>query len=240
MKSRISKKDLLVYIISLLFTLISIYLLVNGDRKSEREFIMHLTGLILFGGGGLVYFFLKNDFGSKKIIDDRTKIIYESKQKSFFSFFGSLVFVIVGIIMIFYNSYFDGRRMNPQIAFFIGIICVSFFGLILLVSIRRLINVKRKLIEITESTLNIQIGFLKNEIAVIPKNEIVSIREHNVPPNNFVLIFIKDPEKYIRKGFLQNTNYKITGTPININPITTNFSSDEILKFLIKNINIEN
>jgi len=113
-----------------------------------------------------------------------------------------------------------------------------FFGLILLVSIKRLINPARKLIELTESSLNVQIGFLKNEIAVIPKNEIVSIREHNVPPNNFVLIFIKYPEKYIRKGFLQNTNYKVTGTPININPISTNFSGNEILKFLNKNINI--
>lgn len=187
----------------------------------------------------MVYFFLKNNFGSK-VIDDKTKIIYESNQKVFFSFLGSLVFVLMGIIMIIYNSYFDGRRMNPQIALFIGIICLSFFGLILLVSIKRLINVKRKLIEITESTLNIQIGFLKNEIAIIPKNEIVSIREHIIPPNNFVLIFVKNPENYIRKGFLKNTNYKITGTPININPITTNFSSDEILKFLNKNINIEN
>lgn len=240
MRSKINKKDILIYIIFLFFTVTSIYSLLNGDGNSERKFITNLGSLIFFGGGGLVYFFLKNDFGSKKIIDDKTKIIYESKQKAFFSFLGSLVFVIMGIIMIIYNSYFDGRRMNPQIALFIGIICVSFFCLILLVSIKRLINVKRKLIEITESTLNIQIGFLKNEIAVIPKNEIVSIREYNMPPNNFVLVFVKNPDKYIRKGFLKNTNYKITGTPININPISTNFSSDEILKFLNKNINIEN
>ncbi|WP_312194961.1 STM3941 family protein [Epilithonimonas vandammei] len=238
MKSKINKKDILIYIIFLLFTSMSIYSLVNGGGDSERKFIINLGTLIFFGGGGIVYFFLKNNFGSEKLIDDKTKIIYESKQKAFFSFLGSLVFVIMGIIMIIYNSYFVGRRMNPQIAFFIGIICVSFFGLILLVSIKRLINAKRILIEITELTLNIQIGFLKNEIAKIPKNEIVSIKEHIVPPNNFVLIFVKDPEKYIRKGFLKNTNYKITGTPININPITTNFSSNEILKFLNENINI--
>ncbi|MNK57842.1 hypothetical protein D3C87_769080 [compost metagenome] len=236
MKSRISKKDLLVYIISLLFTLISIYLLVNGDGNSEKELIINLNALIFFGGGGLMYFFLKNNFGSKKIISVETKIIYESKIIVFFSFLIFLVFVTTGIIMIVYDSYFD----DPQFVFCMGIICVSLFGLFLFVTFKRLIYSKRKLIEITESTLNIQIGFLKNEIAVIPKNEVIAIKHGQISSNDIIAIYVSQPEKYIKKGFLKNTNNKITGTPININPINTNFSSDEILNFLIKNITIEN
>jgi len=212
----------------------------NEDGDSERKFIINLSTLIFFGGGGIVYFLLKNNFSSEKLIDNKTQIIYESKRKAFFSFFGSLVFVTMGIIMIIYNSYFIGRRMNPQIAFFIGVICVSFFGLILFASFKRLINPKRKLIEITESTLNIQIGFLKNEIAVIPKNEIELIKQNQISSSDFISIYVNQPTKYINKSFLKKTNYKFTGTPININPISTNFSSDEILKFLNKNINIEN
>ncbi len=99
----------------------------NDDGDSERKFIINLSTLIFFGGGGIVYFLLKNNFSSEKLIDNKTQIIYESKRKAFFSFLGSLVFVTMGIIMIIYNSYFIGRRMNPQIAFFIGVICVSFF-----------------------------------------------------------------------------------------------------------------
>lgn len=218
----------------------SIYSLLNGDVNPERKFIINLGTLIFFGGGGIVYFFLKNNFGSGKLIDDKTNIIYESKQKAFFSFFGSLVFVVNGIIMIAFNDYFDGYKMNPSIAIIIGVICIVVFGLLLLVSIKRLINPKRKLIEITETTLNIQIGFLQNEIAVIPKDEVISIKHGQISSNDIVAIYVSHPEKYINNGFLKNTTYKITGTPININPISTNFSSDEILKFLNKNINIEN
>lgn len=240
MRSKTNKKDILIYIIFLLFTSMSIYSLVNGDGDSERKFIINLGTLSFFGGGGITYFFLKNNFGAGKSVDDKSLIIYESKRKVFLYFLGGLVFVTMGIIMIIYNSYFDGRRMNPQIALFIGSICVSFFGLIFLASFIRLINPARKLIEVTQSTLEIQTGFLKNEIIIIPKNEIEFINENKISSNSFICIYVKQPEKYIMKGFLKNMNYKLTGTPININPIISNFSSDEILKFLNKNINIEN
>lgn len=237
--SKINKKEILVYTIFLLFTLISIYSLVNGNVNSERKFIIDISTLIFFGGGGIVYFFLKNNFGSKKLIDEETRIIYESKQKLFLYFLGGLVFVTMGIIMIIYNSYFDGRRMNPQFAVFIGIISVTFFGLIFLASFIRLISPARKLIEITQSTLEIQTGLLKNEVIIIPKEEIECINENKISSNIFISIYVNQPEKYIKKGFLKNMNYKLTGTPININPNISNFSSDEILKFLKKNINIE-
>jgi len=238
MKIKKNKKDILVYIIFLFFSVASIYLLIKND--GEEKFIIGLHNLIFFGGGGIVYFLLKNNFGSEKLIDNKTQIIYESKQKVFFYFLGSLVFVITGIIMIIYNSYFVGRRINPQIAFFIGLICVSFFGLVLYDSFKRLISPKRKLIEITESTLNIQIGYLKDKIAIIPKTEIELIKQNQILSNDFISIYVSQPTKYINKDFLKKTNYKLTGTPININPISTNFSTDEILKFLNNNINIEN
>lgn len=214
----------------------SIFLLVNGDANSERKFIINIATLIFFGGGGIVYFFLKNNFGSKKLIDEETRIIYESKKKLLLYFLGGLVFVTMGIIMIIYNSYFDSRRMNPQFAVFIGIISVTFFGLIFLASFIRLISPARKLIEITQSTLEIQTGLLKNEVIIIPKEEIECINENKISSNIFISIYVNQPEKYIKKGFLKNMNYKLTGTPININPNISNFSSDEILKFLKKNI----
>lgn len=239
MRSKRCKEDILVYIIFLLFTSMSIFLLVNGDANSERKFIINIATLIFFGGGGIVYFFLKNNFGSKKLIEEETRIIYESKQKLLLYFLGGLVFVTMGIIMIIYNSYFDGRRMNPQFAVFIGIISVTFFGLIFLASFIRLISPARKLIEITQSTLEIQTGLLKNEVIIIPKEEIKCINENKISSNIFISIYVNQPEKYIKKGFLKNMNYKLTGTPININPNISNFSSDEILKFLKKNIIIE-
>lgn len=238
MKSKMNKKDIFVNCIFLIFTILFIFILFKADSK--KDFVMSSGGLLFFGGGGIVYFFLKNNFGSGKLIDDKTTIIYESKQKVFFYFLGGLVFVIMGIIMIIYNSYFDSRRMNPQIAFFIGIVSISFFGLIFLASFIRLVSPARKLIEITQSTLEIQTGLLKNEMIIIPKDEIEFINENKISSNSFISIYVNQPEKYIKKGFLKNMNYKLTGTPININPNISNFSSDEVLKFLNKNINIEN
>lgn len=238
MKSKIVWKDVILYIIFILFTLLSISSLINS--KSDEEFMKNIGGLILFGGGGIIYFILKNDFGAKKLIDEKTTLIFESKKKVVLYFLGSLGFVVLGGIFIFYSDQFSGRKMNPQIALLIGIVCVVFFGLIFITSFIRLISPTRRLIEITQSTLEIQTGFIKNEMIIIPKDEIEFINENKISSNNFISIYVNHPEKYIKKGFLKNMNYKLMGTPININPNISNFSSDALLKFLNKNINIEN
>lgn len=227
---KINRKDILLYIGCSIFVVISIYGLMN--KNSEKDFIMNLSALLLFGGCGIIYFFLKNNFNSKRIIDNRTQIIYESKKQSFFYFLGSLVFVIVGGIMIIYKNLFYGWKMNPNIALITGIICVAFFGIIFLASLIRLINPKRKLIEITSSGLKIQTGILKDKMIFINKDEINLIKENEISENSFISIYVKNPEKFVNKNILKNMNYKMTGTPIYINPSISNFSCEEIMKFL--------
>lgn len=238
MKIRTNKKDIFIYIIFLFFSVASIYLLFKND--SEEKFIIGLFNLIFFGGGGIVYFLLKNDFGSKKLIDEKTTIIYESKRKIVFYFLGSLVFVVTGTIMIIYNSYFDGRKMNPQIAIVIGIICIAFFGLILIASFWKLITIKRKLIVITSTTIEIQVGFLRDKKVILPKDEIQLITKQEFLSNEYILIYVNNPEKYIKKGFFKNVNYRLVGTPISISTKMTKFSIEEILNFLKRNLNIKN
>lgn len=238
MKIRTNKKDIFIYIIFLFFSVASIYLLFKND--SEEKFIIGLFNLIFFGGGGIVYFLLKNDFGSKKLIDEKTTIIYESKRKIFFYFLGSLVFVVTGTIMIIYNSYFDGNKMNPQIAIVIGIICIAFFGLILIASFWKLITIKRKLIVVTSTTIEIQVGFLRDKKVILPKDEIQLITKQEFLSNEYILIYVNNPEKYIKKGFFKNVNYRLVGTPISISAKMTKFSIEEILNFLKRNLNIKN
>lgn len=236
MKIRTNKKDIFIYIIFLFFSVASIYLLFKND--SEEKFIIGLFNLIFFGGGGIVYFLLKNDFGSKKLIDEKTTIIYESKRKIFFYFLGSLVFVISGGILLFYSGIFHWIKMSYETV--IGIICIAFFGLILIASFWKLITIKRKLIVVTSTTIEIQVGFLRDKKVILPKDEIQLITKHEFLSNEYILIYVNNPEKYIKKGFFKNVNYRLVGTPISISAKMTKFSIEEILNFLKRNLNIKN
>jgi hypothetical protein len=221
-------KDILYYLISNGFVIISIFLILNNTLDSKGYFI-GLMCLLFFGGGSIIYYFLKREDEKKRIGND-TLVIFESRKRASIYFLGSLIFVIVGSIMMI-NSHYFKVRTNPTFAFFGGLLSVLFFGLVLIYASISIIKPK-KVIELCSNGIYVQYGLMKSLI-FISWNDITEIVETNFMSNNFISIFLQNPKKYIQKeSFLNALNSKIIGTPFNINPKITDYSSIEILNFL--------
>jgi hypothetical protein len=221
-------KDILYYLISIGFVIISIFLILNNTVDSKGFFI-GLLCLMFFGGGSIIYYFLKKEDKTKSIANE-TLVIYESRKRAFIYFLGGLIFVISGF-MIMINSQYFTNRTSPTFAFFGGLLSVLFFGLMLVYSSISIIKPK-KVIEISSNGIFVQYGLLKS-LLFITWNDITEIVEINFMSNIFISIFLKNPKKYIKKeSFLNALNSRIIGTPININSKITHFSSVELLNFL--------
>jgi len=224
------KKDLWFYIISFVFTVSSLFMLIKGDANNKR-LLISISCLLLFGGGSIIYYFLKNP--KIKQINFQLNYIEESKSKIFLYFFGSLIFIIIGFILIIYNKYHYGYKMNPQFAVFYGIICVIFFGTLLLISIYKLFSKSVKIIEVKEKGFLIKINVFKKPI-FLEFEEVLKIEIANVLSNELVMISVKHPEKHINKSWLNffSWNPQQAESTININPIITDYNCDEIRIFL--------
>ena len=66
----------------------------------------------------------------------------------------------------------------------------------------------------------------------IPIDEVLKIDQRTISSNTIISLFVDHPEHYKTDGFLNKANSRMTGTPFNISVNNTNYSGEEILKFL--------
>lgn len=131
-------KDYFIYTIFILFTIISSYQLIDSfihpDIKLNDSFLFkdrlkQLSGIVLFGGLGLIYFLIKeNKFNPNK----------NSIKTFIIMFFGCLIFVISSLFLILYPEEF--RRGNKFVKIIIGYSGILFFGAGLIMSVYKLIK----------------------------------------------------------------------------------------------------
>lgn len=130
-------KDYFIYFSCFLFTVFSIFLLINSfinnefDKTNEelfKERFINIAGTLLFGIGGFGIYFLK-------------KYPHEdNKAKLFTILLGCLGFVMMSLAIIIYpESFKKGPKIIKYIIGFIGLI---FFGFGLVFSIIKLIKHK--------------------------------------------------------------------------------------------------
>ncbi len=149
-----------------------------------------------------------------------TKVIKLSNKKFFFSIIGSLIFVVLGIVFILIPKLFITFLVkNILFIQFFGILSVLFFGFILITLIQKKIFDKNIGIEINTEGIIDNSSFVS--IGLIKWEDIVSIEKSNVMLTNFLLIKVKNPERYIKKAKgikskLLRGNYNSYGTPISI------------------------
>lgn len=224
------KKDFWFYLISFVFTVSSLFILIKGETDNKR-LLIGISSLLLFGGGSIIYYFLKNP--KTRQINFQLNYIEESKTKIFLYFLGSLIFTVIGYILIIYTKNYYAYKMNPKIAIGLGFICILFFGTLFLISIYKLFSKSVKIIEVKEKGFLLKINVFKKPI-FIEFEEILKIEMANIISNELVIISVKHPEKYIEKSWLNffSWNPQQAGSTININPIITDYTSDEICNFL--------
>ena len=131
-------KKYFLYTIFILFTVLSVYELIDSFTNPELQFsevvlfktrLKYLSGILFFGGLGCIYYLITE----KKI--DKSK---DSFKTNITMFFGCLIFVLNCLFLILYPEEF--KRGNLVIKMIIGYTGILFFGGGLLMAIYRLIK----------------------------------------------------------------------------------------------------
>lgn len=142
-----------------------------------------------------------------------------SKAKLVFIIIGCLIFVTLGVFMLFNGEEMQTRKFSPIWIMGFGGIAILFFGGICVSVIKKMFD-KKPGLRIDEN------GIWDNSSGVsaglIAWKDVLRIRKINVSGTRFLLIDVQNPEKYIdsAKGGLKKmamkANTKKYGTPISI------------------------
>lgn len=162
---------------------------------------------------------MAKDFTLNKKMYFKTEISL-NKTKILGLLFGAIVFMALGVLFINEPETFVSPIMrNPEIIRISGISSVVFFGLCFVVIARKLFDNKPGLIidqyGITNNTNATDIG-------LIEWADIIEVEKKHVMSNKFLILYVKQPEKYIdrAKNLIVKQaikmNNKTYGSPITI------------------------
>ncbi len=162
-----------------------------------------------------------------------------SKNKIILLAIGSFLFVVAGIWLFTNSTEFQSHSIrlmrNPIVIKSVGIIASLFFGATGIYGIKKLFDKKVGLIidknGITDNSNASSIG-------LIEWNDISKIKTEQVMSTKFLLIGVKNPEKYIgkaksgMKSRLMKANMKMYGTPLSITSNTLKYDFNELEKLI--------
>ena len=162
-----------------------------------------------------------------------------SKNKIILLTLGSFLFVVAGIWLFTNSTEFQNHSMrllrNPIVVKSVGIIATLFFGATGIYGIRKFFDKKVGLI-INENGITDNSN--ASSIGLIEWNDILEIKTEQVMSTKFLLIEVRNPEKYIEKAKsgmkarLMKTNMKMYGTPLSITSNTLKYDFNELEKLI--------
>lgn len=124
------KKKIILNSISIIFVVISIFLLIVSEETKTR--IIAVLCLLFFGGGSIIYNILENEKNG-------------SLAKNIAEMIGSLIFMLVCFFVLpFHHLFDDTRRYTPFLGWIIGITGILFFGFGFIKSVIKLLKRKNK------------------------------------------------------------------------------------------------
>jgi hypothetical protein len=159
-----------------------------------------------------------------------------SKSKLILRLFGSIVFVILGILFVINPANFVSEIVrSTTFIFCAGLISITFFGFVGLLILRKLVDKSPGLIisdkGITDNSSGVNAGF-------IPWSDIIAIKETKVVNQKFINIVVKNPDEYIdrqKSSFKKKTmkaNYKMFGTAIAISTNALKYDYADLKRLL--------
>lgn len=163
---------------------------------------------------------------------DNTVVIPLSKKKLVLLVLGAAAFVIVGAVFLLI-----AREESGFEALFLKILgwaTVGFFGLALLIGLRKLADFRPGLVisdtGIEDNSSGISAG-------LIPWNEIQGIDVTSVNAQQFLTIYVVNPGKYIDRGNIlrriaSRANMNFYGSPIQISANSLKTGFDELLALI--------
>ncbi|PIF45758.1 hypothetical protein CLU96_2770 [Chryseobacterium sp. 52] len=163
-----------------------------------------------------------------------------SKNKQALMLLAALAFVILGLFLaINPDKFVSALFRNTSLVRIVGVASIIFFGFCLVIFIKNFFTRNFNLI-INEKGIIDNSSYVRK--GMIFWNDIISIKSIDVMSTKFLIINVKDPDKYInsqnnvKKKILQRT-FKTYGSPISISSNTLACNFDELEKVILKSYN---
>ena len=159
-----------------------------------------------------------------------------SKAKILLLLIGSIAFVIAGILFIITpDTFISTIFRNRDLIIFVGIAGVVFFGAAGVYGARKFFD---KSFGLTLDDNGITDNTNASSAGLIYWNDITEIKTKQVMSTKFLLIFIRNPDKYLERvsGFkrkLMKGNMKMYGTPLSITSNTLKYNFKDLEKLIL-------
>ena len=159
--------------------------------------------------------------------------IKANKRRSFLMFSLSMLFVVLGILPFLGVGLREYRKYVPVFHDMIFIVVIIFFGFTALIYLKLILSTK-PVISISEKGIcdNVFFGLIEWE-------NVAGFRKVRVQKQDYILILLETPEKYIEKfNFFKqkwlNFNLKQYGTPVMIHTENLKIDQEELLNIVRK------
>jgi len=164
-----------------------------------------------------------------------------SKIKLIMGIGGSLLFVILGFVLITIIAD-DQTLFKPVLLKIAGALSILFFGATGIFGIRKMLDKRIGFMidedGITDYSSGVSIG-------LIEWKDIKHFSTIKINSQKIILIHSNNPEKYIEKAnrfraIIMRINHKMYGTPLSITSNTLQYNFDELEKLLLSQFEIHN
>ena len=159
--------------------------------------------------------------------------IKANKRRSFLMFSLSMLFVVLGILPFLGVGLRVYRKYVPVFHDMIFIVVIIFFGFTALIYLKMILSTK-PVISISEKGIcdNVFFGLIEWE-------NVAGFRKVRVQKQDYILILLENPEKYIEKfNFFKqkwlSLNLKQYGTPVMIHTGNLKIDQEELLNIVQK------
>ena len=159
--------------------------------------------------------------------------IKANKRRSFLMFCLSMLFVVLGVLPFLGVGLREYRKYVPVFHDLIFIVVIIFFGFTALIYLKMILSTK-PVISISEKGIcdNVFFGLIEWE-------NVAGFRKVRVQKQDYILILLETPEKYIEKfNFFKqkwlNFNLKQYGTPVMIHTENLKIDQEELLNIVRK------
>ena len=159
--------------------------------------------------------------------------IQANKKRSFLMLGLSVLFVVSGFLPFLGTGLRESRKYVPVFHDMIFIVVIIFFGFTALIYLKMILSTK-PVISISEKGIcdNVSFGMIEWE-------DVAGFRKVRVQKQDYILILLENPEKYIEKfNFFKqkwlNFNLKQYGTPVMIHTVNLKIDQEELLNIVRK------
>lgn len=163
-----------------------------------------------------------------------------SRKKIWLLVLGSLAFVLIGVWLLCKVVNHDSLFYDMDVKI-VSVLCILFFGLCLIIGIWKLFDPRSGIgVMLDDEGINHPDW---NSIGTIYWKDIVGLNVHKVESVNILLIYVSNPNDYIKRvrGWrrrIMKTNMAMYGTPLNISSSGLDCDFETLVKMIDKQLEV--